>query len=467
MADPTRIPARQLDLGAAAYFRVSPEDPVGNQVVVAPGYIYAGGYAVADQPLEQTTAGFAPVAAATQRYDLVYLDIDGVAQILQGTQVAFGQPAFEGAPGANLGPDLPGIAIPVAYVFVDETGAVEVELADITALGGQFQATYDLVGVLTDRGLLGSAPTGASDDVSALFAGASPSNGTTQRGAVTAPPLNYMRVLNQAADEILHVSGARVFSRLTEAAGTWTAAYFYLNAAGVETVITDISDPAEVPDTPTDLRLAGVPEVFSWNDPTRPLFDSSFQRVSDQVVADIPTATTTVQGKALGATGSPAIPLIGTVNEAEDAGGPVAGGPWHRLYINQAAAFTDLGSGVLQINAAGASGPPGPAGPPGPPGPAGPPGPGFTNLDTTMNLSAQNSFPSRTTSVAVATGVPAPVRMFNANTHNDNQQAASIDRINVTSIELVGTNVNFGFTTDDQGSGTTESVGLFFANGAS
>lgn len=333
MADPTRIPERQLDLGAASYFKVVTEATPGNQAKVRPGFLYAGGHSIIDRLTagDQTTAAFAPVLAAQQRYDLIYLSILGAATILQGNAVAFGSPVFDGAPGFNLGPPMPDQALPLAYVFVDETGAVVVDTADIIPIGGQFQVTRDLDGHLVDKGSLGAPPAGLSDVVTTLFAAELPGGGTAVAGVVTAAPLNYTRLLDQAGDEILHNTGARMYGRLTEAAGVWTLAYHYVDAAGAEQTM-DPSADTDGP-APTDLRLVGVPKVFSRNDPNRPLFPSDVSRLSDQIAGDIPLATLTVPGKVLSAAGAPATPVAGVFNAAQNAGVPVPGGnaPYHTI----------------------------------------------------------------------------------------------------------------------------------------
>lgn len=296
--DPVRIPERQLDLGSAAYFRVVTEVVPGNQVRVLPGFVYAGGYAVRDKFTggAQTTAPFGPVLVAQQRYDLVYLDISGAASILAGTAVAFGSPVFDGAPGFNLGPAMPDQALPLAYVFVDETVSVVVDTADITQLGGQFQVGRDLEGYQIDKGFFGAAPTGTSDIVTAMFAGELPGGSISQAGVITLPPLNYTDLLDDNNDGLIHAAtGSAIYGRLTEAAGVWTVNYFYTDATGAVASVVNIATDATV--VPTDLRLVGVRKVYSRNDPARPLFDSSVARISDVVAGDIPTGTSVLQGK--------------------------------------------------------------------------------------------------------------------------------------------------------------------------
>lgn len=467
-----RVPQRQLDIGPASWFRPQAEDPPANQITVLAGFLYAGGQAIYDrfQAGDQVTPGFAVVAPGFQRIDLVALDSTGAAVIVAGTAVALGSPLYQGAPGwtgVNPGPTLPDSIIPVAWVLVDETATVEVETSDITQINGLFHVGRDYGGFVIDKGFFGAAPAGASDDVSALFAGETPGGSTTQLGVITAPPTNHVWLTDQNNDQIIHTAtGSEVYGRITEAAGTWTLAYYYTDGAGAEQAVADISTDTTV--ALTDIRLVGVAKVFSRNDPNRPLFDSQVARLSDQVVGDIPTATTGVQGKVLAAANSPNPPQAGSVNVVQQGGAPAAGGPFHT--INFASGSVVGAAGVATVNSAGAPGPPGPPGPPGgsgPPGPPGPPGPGFTNLDSTMNVSFQPSFPTRSTTVGVATGVPSPVRMFNTTAQNDNNGSSNAnDRLAVSSISLSGTNVNFGYTTDDFDGTTTSTLGLF-CNGAS
>jgi len=281
------IPQPQLDLGPAAWFRPEPESPPGNQLTVKAGFAYQGGHEVIDRFTagDQTTAGFASVAsgAGFKRYDLVYLNATGGAVILQGVDVATAAPAFDGAPGFNLGPAMPDQASPICYVMIDEVGAVTVDKADISPINGLFQITRDIDGYTIDKSLFGSAPTGASDDVSALFAGETPGGSAALAGVITSPPLNYVHIRQANGDEIQHTATGQIYGRLTEAAGVWTLTYFYKNASGVETAVVAIETEAVV--TPTDLQLAGVPKTFSNHDPARPLFKSSHERQTDETVS--------------------------------------------------------------------------------------------------------------------------------------------------------------------------------------
>lgn len=301
------IPQAMLDLGPARWFRPEAEVPPGNQVRVKAGYAYAGAQEVVDQQADQLTAGFASVAsgAGFKRYDMVYIDSTGAALIAQGRDVALANPLFDGAPGRPNGPPMPA-GSPVAFVLVDEVGAVTVDVGDVYQINGFIPLQRDLDGFLVDKGLYGAAPVGTSINVSAMFASetrlppgtgaAVPNSGgsTTQAGVITSAPLNYVWLLDQKGDQIKHTTGAECYGRLTEAAGVWTLSFYYTDAAGAEQTM-DPSVNADV--APTDLRLVGVAKVFSRHDPARPLFDSPVARLSDQVVGDIPVGSATQQGK--------------------------------------------------------------------------------------------------------------------------------------------------------------------------
>jgi len=300
MVAPKGTEQRLLDLGPANFFRPEASAPSGNQVVVKAGFAFAGGHAIYDRFTagDQLTAGFTFVAGGFRRYDLVYLDNTGAVQILAGTALAAGQPAFQGAPGwvgTNPGPTLPDDVNPVAWVLVDETVTVVIDPADITPINGFVRVQRELDGYCIDKGLIGAAPTGASDVVTAAFAGEVPGGGNTQVGVVTAPPNNLVDVLDEFKDELIHtVDAARVYGRMTEAAGVWTLSYFYTSAAGAETAVAAIE--TDCTRVPANLQMACIRKVFSRNDPNRPLFSTGVV-LSDQVAGDIPVATTSVEGK--------------------------------------------------------------------------------------------------------------------------------------------------------------------------
>lgn len=358
------VTQRQVDLGAAQFFRPEAEDPPGNQVVVKAGFAFRGGFSVVDQFTggDQTTAGFSSVTPGFKRYDLVYINATGAVTILQGTEVAVAAPVFDGAPGFNLGPDLPDQAVPVAYVLVDETGAVTVDAADIAQITGFIRIPRVLDGYFTDRGLFGSAPAGASDDVSTLFPGPAVPGGTsTQRGVITTPSLNLVHLVDQKGDEIQHTTGARMFGRLTESTGTWTLTYLYLDATGAETGMDPSTDTAAA--APTDLRLQGTPEVFSRDDPARPLFPTTVNNV-DQVAGDIPDASETAKGKSQFAADLDTASLeavqgndtrLASPIQGEDSGGTPVGGRYSAIRAQGSVVLTDLGGGKLGVGLAAAS----------------------------------------------------------------------------------------------------------------
>lgn len=343
---------RQVELASAGFFRPDAENPPANQVRLQAGVCYAGGHAILEQLTPQVTAGFPLVGIGFQRIDLVYIDNLGAAGFIQGTPVAFGTGLFQGAPGwvgaGTPGPALPDNITPIAWVFVDETaGSAIISPGDITEIKGMFQVTRDIDGYLVDKGLFGSPPAGTSDDVSALFAAESPGGSSTVLGIVTSAPENYVHLLDHKGDEIIHAAtGSRIYGRGTEAATVWTLNYFYTSAAGAETAVADISTDAET--TPTDLQLVGTPKTFSKNDPSRPLFDSNVARLSDQLVGDIPTATTTQEGKVLAAQASPSPAKAGAFNVFENNGTPLAGGPFHTVNWKEGGA-TSPGAGQVDI----------------------------------------------------------------------------------------------------------------------
>ena len=313
------IAARQLELGPAGYFRVEPETPPNNQVSIRAGFQYAGAFGIFPQVANQMSAGFAGVNPGQQRYDLVYLDQSGAVQVLGGVEIALGAAAFERAPGwtgANPGPQLPDGIVPLAWIFVDEPlpGAAVVDVSDITLITGFIHVGRHLRGYCVEKSNLGVAPVGFSSVVTGIFAGELPGGSASQPGVITTPTSNVVDLLRYPSrDEMLHVTGARVFGRLTYAAGVWTLSYFYLDAAGVETVV----DLSTIPSPPADILLAGVRKVFSDNDPARPLFSTqNGVIVSDQLVGDIPLASITQAGKVELATSAESI--AGLAVQADD-----------------------------------------------------------------------------------------------------------------------------------------------------
>jgi hypothetical protein len=293
---------QQENLGPAEWFRPEAMDPVGNQIRVKAGYMFASGHKIMapnpdvnGNPQDQLTGGFAVVAPGFQRYDLVYLDQNGAPVILQGTAVAAGTAKFQGAPGwtgATPGPALPDFALPVAYVLVTETASVTIASTDITQIDGFLRSEHGMDGYFVDKGTL-NTPTGASDVVTALFAGEIVGSAVApfSKGVVTAAPNNKVDILDQKKDEISHAAtGSRIYARLTEAGGVWTLSYYYTDATGVETAVGDIAADTSLGAGLTAIQLSAVPKVFSRADPARPMFSTGI-RISDQVVpisAEVP-----------------------------------------------------------------------------------------------------------------------------------------------------------------------------------
>lgn len=291
-----KISERQLELGPAGYFRVRPASG-GTLIQVDGGAVYstARGIWVSSQ---QSLAAPAVVALGTKRYDLVHVDKDGVAGITTGTPVPAANPVYDGAPGwmsGVVGPALLDNVVPLAYVLVDETGSVVIDDGDIVHIGGLLHNSRALAGYFVDKGTI-AAPSGTSDDVSSLFTGESSGGNETTPGVITNPhTAKYCHILDQNNDEIIHnASGARIYGWLDESGGIWTFNYKYRDASGAEQTANITNDP---PSAPTSVKLAGVPKVYSMNDPSRPLFANPLVQLSDQVVGDIPQATVDDYGK--------------------------------------------------------------------------------------------------------------------------------------------------------------------------
>lgn len=345
-------------LGAGGQFRVQAQSPFSDKVEVQPGFLYQGSHAIVDANAVQVSGALGPVTASFERFDLVYLDSAGLVQVLTGTEQAAPVAAFDGAPGDALGPTLPDEAIPLAYVFVDETATVVIVPSDVTDLGGQHQLTRDNFGFLIDKGLKGGgAPAGVDDVVTGLFGGEITSTGSAL-GVVTSPPNNYVGLLDQFGDEIQHSTGARMFGRLTEAGAVWTLTYLFRDAAGAETSMdpaADTSGPA-----PTDVQLVAVRKVFSFNDPARPVFNSDTERLSDQLAGQIPDGDASgLKGKvefapdlntdALKAVQGNDTRLASPI-KADDLGGTPIGTRYDTLRENGGVSLTDLGGGELGIS---------------------------------------------------------------------------------------------------------------------
>lgn len=285
---------------AREFFKVEPLSTPGDGVDVSAGFAFSPARKIMIQSATQSLTTFTVVGVGNVRWDLIYIDQDGVAAVLEGNEVAGASPDFTEAPGNTSGPDLPDNIVPLAYVKIDEDTTVVISETDITDISGVLEASKTIRLYFVDKGLLGAAPTGASDVVTALFAGESAGGSATKRAVVTSPPENYVHLLDQNKDELVHTAtGSRVYGRLTvddpNNPTVWTLSYFYTNASGVETAITTIETECTV--VPSDLSLIGVPKTFSDSDPSRPLSMSPFVQLSDQIAGTIPTASETVEGK--------------------------------------------------------------------------------------------------------------------------------------------------------------------------
>jgi hypothetical protein len=298
---------RQLNIGPAAWFAPSAVSPTpSNQISVGPGYVTVGGIGVVpgnptSQGISQSqlTGGFATIVTpGNRRYDLVYINPAGTAQILEGTELSGASAAFEGAPGwtgASPGPQIPDQATPVAWILINETGSVIVTTADITQINGFIKLSRDLVGFYVSKGATGSVPVTGSQVVTGSFTTETPGGSTTAEGVITTAPSNLVTILDQNGNQIEeNVTGNhnQVYGRITYSATVWTLSYYYLNA-GVETAITNFSTQTIGP--PTSIQMAYVPKVYSINDSTRPLFAAGAP-LNGLVAAEIPYATTTAPG---------------------------------------------------------------------------------------------------------------------------------------------------------------------------
>lgn len=324
MTAPTVLSQRQEDLGPAGWFSPQAANPPANQVVVAPGIAMVGAFGEAGTApfTQQTTAGFSVVSSGFQRYDLVYIDRTGTVQILQGTAVAAGSPAFQGAPGwtgTNPGPLLPDQALPVAWVLVNETASVIVAQTDITQINGFLKLSRDLMGFFVDKGNTPSVPAAGSQVVTSDFTGEVAGGGNSAPGIITTPTLNVVGLLDQNGNQIqenVTGNGHEIYGRITFSASVWTLSYFYENDAGVETAITNMTTQSVV--TLTAIHMASVPKVYSLNDPNRPLFAAGAITLG-KVAGEIPFATTSSPGIVLALATSPSDVTAGHVVQANDA----------------------------------------------------------------------------------------------------------------------------------------------------
>jgi len=222
------------------------------------------------------------------------------------------------------------------------------------------------------------APAATTLDVTGALVGKSPNGSSILEAVVTTAPNNTVIIRDEDQDDFLDAAGNKVYARLTEAASVWTLSFFVFDETATE-VAFDMT-----PFAGSAIIWFILETFFIHNAPT---FPASRVIPSDQVAAEVPTATVTVEGKGLAAPNKPAgPPQMGAINEVLNAGGDVSGGvPVYRINFSSGAA-AGPNPGEVDITAgAGPTGPPGPTGPTGPtgpPGPTGPTGPGFTSFNS-------------------------------------------------------------------------------------
>ena len=131
-----KLQARQVDIGAAAYFSPIPETPPGNQIIVQAGWVKNEDNMI--PVAEQITLAFnAVTAAARVRWDLVYIDLLGVVHVSQGVEQVNTVTEYTGVSKP------PQYSVPIAFVKIDEIGGVEVGGLDITDLRPKLNFIYN------------------------------------------------------------------------------------------------------------------------------------------------------------------------------------------------------------------------------------------------------------------------------------------------------------------------------------
>lgn len=150
--------------------------------------------------------------------------------------------------------------------------------------------------------------TGSSTNVSTQLSGIPVSSGQTVEGVVVYTPYNLVILFDANGNSYLDALGNKVYGRITNSGGptgTWTLSY-YSEISGVETSYSFL--------TSSTVQWY-YQQLYSEGD--RPVFSPTFVVVSDQVAGDIPTATTTLQGKTqLSNTAPPAIAATGSAGTA-------------------------------------------------------------------------------------------------------------------------------------------------------
>jgi hypothetical protein len=155
---PPKLHKRQVILGALDGFEVTERNPADANVDVASGVLNNASSGLEHVKAAQVAGPFAPTGVGQERWDLVYIDETGTAAVEAGTNVVSGSPQFTGAPGFGSGFTAPNV-IPLAYVYIDESGGPVVVADDITDIRGLLSAlTKGTVGELLPDNIAG--PTG-------------------------------------------------------------------------------------------------------------------------------------------------------------------------------------------------------------------------------------------------------------------------------------------------------------------
>lgn len=171
-----------------------------------------------------------------------------------------------------------------------------------TQLSGHMVQGVNLTGV-----------SGGSTDVSTQLSGQPVSTGQTVEGIVTTAPANINFIFDTNGDSILDGGGHKVYGRLTNSggpSGTWTLTYYSL-VGGVETPYSFAS--------PTEIQWY---YQILYNETNRPVYSDQILLNSDQIAGDIPTATTTLQGKVM--LDSSSIQPVGASNSSGTANATVS-----------------------------------------------------------------------------------------------------------------------------------------------
>lgn len=292
------------------------------------------------------------------------------------------------------------------------------------------------------------APSAITLDITGLMAGKAAGGSAVKEGIVTQnqAPQNRVELRDQNFDHHKDATGNRVFGEVTvdnETTPTvWTLSFFSF-IAGVKTAF--------------DMTPFSGNNVHAWmresftleNEPT-------FEALEDENLeaGTIPTASTTVQGKALAGTSSPAVPLVGTINVIENGGVPIAGGPFHKVNFSAGAVAGAPG----EVNVTVGSGPTGPAGPTGPQGSQGiqgPTGPGF---------SQEGPFKFSTSHAGGTSGTDVftfafTVKMYMVCISTIDSVGGLSAQHRITSASKSGTQVSVGFNTPAPGAGIAMIIG--------